>query len=81
MSTTRQSGAAINVGANLRKLRTRQKKTQQQLADASGIGRVTIAEIESQPGRSPRMETLEALAGALGVSIQRLLAPQRDTSA
>ena len=47
--------------------------TQEQLAKASGVHRVTIARIES--GKCfPNMDTLEKLASALGVTVSDLVA-------
>lgn len=46
--------------------------TQQQLADASGVNRVQIAEIEA--GRKTgSVETVRKLAGALGVGLEDLV--------
>lgn len=49
----------------LRRMRERQGWTQQRLADESGVDRATISQIESGR-RSPSIETLEKLAGAMG---------------
>ena len=46
--------------------------TQEQLATAAGIGRVTLVRIENGE-RSPRYETLVALGGALGRPVGELL--------
>ena len=46
--------------------------TQQQLANAAGIGRVTLVRIESG-SYSPRFHTLDALARALNRPVAHLL--------
>ena len=46
--------------------------TQEQLAAASGVHRVTIARLETG-AVAPNLKTLERLAVALGVSIDRLI--------
>ena len=53
------------LGGRIRQLREPARMTQEELAAAAGIGRVTLVRIENgdQP---PRYETLVALAGALG---------------
>jgi transcriptional regulator with XRE-family HTH domain len=43
--------------------------TQEQLAERSGVGRMTIARIESSSG-DPRVATARRLADALGVAIE-----------
>ena len=47
--------------------------TQEQLAEASGVHRVTIARIETGEV-SPKAETLKRLADALGVLVDDLMA-------
>lgn len=46
--------------------------TQEQLAAASGVHRVTIARLENGKA-SAKVETLERLAGALGVLVDDLI--------
>ena len=52
------------LGRRIRKLRKEAGMTQERLAEAAEIGRVTLVRIESGE-QSPRFETLSALAGAL----------------
>ena len=56
----------------LRGLRHKSNLSQQKLADLSGVGRVTIARIESA-SQSPRLETIQRLAAAMGHPIQALM--------
>lgn len=56
----------------LRNLRRQSDLSQQKLADLSGIGRVTIARIEAA-SQSPRLETIQRLAAAMGYPIQALM--------
>jgi DNA-binding XRE family transcriptional regulator len=57
----------------LRALRSELGMTQKELAGRSGITRVSVARIETAQ-QSPRYRTLTALAEALNVPIERLLA-------
>ena len=52
------------LGRRIRKLRKEAGMTQERLAEAAEIGRVTLVRIESGE-QYPRFETLSALAGAL----------------
>jgi Zn-dependent peptidase ImmA (M78 family)/DNA-binding XRE family transcriptional regulator len=62
------------IGANLRRLRTARRVTQENLAEAAGITRVAYRNLET--GISlPRAETLQALARALEVGVQELVTP------
>jgi transcriptional regulator with XRE-family HTH domain len=54
--------------STLKWLRERAGLTQQQLADAAGIHRVTIAKLESSTAR-PGIDVVEALAKALRVEV------------
>ncbi len=56
----------------LRGLRHKSNLSQQKLADLSGVGRVTIARIESA-SQSPRLDTIQRLAAAMGHPIQALM--------
>jgi len=61
------------VGLRVRQLRESAGLTQEALARAASIGRVTLVRIENGE-QSPRYETLVSLAGALKRPIQELLA-------
>jgi DNA-binding XRE family transcriptional regulator len=60
-------------GERLRALRSERGLTQEDLAERSGIHRVTIARLESGE-RLPRYPTIEALARGLGILVNRLIA-------
>lgn len=55
------------VGAEIRRLRKAAGWSQQTLADEADVRRATISELETGE-RVPKMETLESIARALGVS-------------
>ena len=56
----------------LSSLRRRSGLSQRELAELSGVGRVTIARIEVA-SQSPRLETVQRLATAMGYPIQALM--------
>ena len=60
------------IGVKIRQLRDSAGLTQEALARAAGIGRVTLVRIENGE-QSPRYETLVSLAKALGLPIQELV--------
>ena len=63
---------AAAVAANLRRLRTDRNLSLQSLADASGLGKSTLAQIEA--GRAnPSLETLWSLAAALKAPFSALV--------
>jgi DNA-binding XRE family transcriptional regulator len=59
------------LGNNVAQVRARRKMTQEQLADKADLDRMTIAFIEIGR-RFPRLDTLQSIAKALGVSVQDL---------
>ena len=59
---------------NLKRLRKQANLTQAQVAEAAGLPRATVANLE-QPGANPGVQTVVAVAKALGVSLDDLLAP------
>ena len=61
-----------SIGVRIRQFREAAKLTQVALAQAAGIGRVTLVRIENGE-QSPRYETLVALAQALGRPMGELL--------
>ena len=60
------------VGNRLRSLRLARFMTQDQLAQSSGVGRVTIARLE-RGHSTPHMRTVRALAAALDVAPSELV--------
>ena len=62
----------VRVIARLAQERQARGMTQEQLAEASGVHRVTIARIETGEV-SPKAETLKRLADALGVLVDDLM--------
>ncbi len=62
--------------ARLRALRRKSDLSQQRLADLSGVGRVTIARIEAA-AQSPKLETIQRLATAMGYPVQALMMDDR----
>lgn len=60
------------IGARIRQLRKSEGVTQEALARAAGIGRVTLVRIENGE-QSPRYETLVSLARALGRPMEELV--------
>ncbi len=66
-----------HLAANLRRFRTAQGLSQSALAERAGLSRVGYRDLET--GKStPRPDTLQSLAVALGVAIPHLLAPVRE---
>ena len=66
------SRGRTRLGNRVRDLRKQAGMTQQQLANAAGIGRVTLVRIENG-SYSPRFRTLDALARALNHPVSHLL--------
>jgi transcriptional regulator with XRE-family HTH domain len=60
------------IGNRIRQLRESARLTQEELAKAAGIGRVTLVRIENGE-QSPRYETLVALSRALRRPVAELL--------
>jgi transcriptional regulator with XRE-family HTH domain len=61
------------LGANVRELRVRRKLTQEALGERAGLSYKFIGEVERGLG-NPSVETLAAIAGALGADIGDLFA-------
>lgn len=59
--------------SKLKELRTQRHMSQQELADASGVSRATIANIELGNQKNIMTGTLVKLADALGVSARELV--------
>ena len=61
------------IGANIRRIRKAKKMTQDALAEAAGLHRVTLANYEIGRKDNPSAENLLAIAEALGVSTYDLM--------
>ena len=64
---------ALTIGANIRATRDARGVSQSKLAKDSGLSRQAIAKIEESEGQSLGVDTLCAIAGALGVNPAELL--------
>ena len=66
-------------GARLRALRKAHGVTVPQLAQAAGVGKVTIWECERGEVAYPRMDTLILLADTLGVTLDELVGREDES--
>lgn len=64
---------STRVGDEIRRLRLARALTQRDLADKTGLHVMHISKLERGERRNPGSGTLQALARALGVSIDALL--------
>lgn len=72
-------GDSEQVAANIRRFRDEQRMSLGEVARRAGLSKQTLSTIEQGTG-NPRVDTLSAIAGALGVSLRRLLTePDRLT--
>jgi len=62
---------------NLKKLRKKKGWSQERLARESGISYQTLIKTEQDRIKTPRLDTLIKLAKALGVSLDKLVGPQK----
>ncbi len=60
-------------GARIRRLRLQRELTQEELAREVGLTTHTIWRLENDHAFNPRLQTLRAIAGALGVDVSDLL--------
>jgi len=60
-------------GEKIRRLRLKAGMSQESLAQRVGVTTHTIWRLENGPTFNPRLETLRALAKALGVPLEELL--------
>lgn len=61
------------LGVWVRQTRTQQGMSQRELADAAGLSRSYVCDIERGRGNEPSLNTLDKLAGALGASRSDLM--------
>jgi putative transcriptional regulator len=64
---------SIPVGKRVRLLREEQGMSQDDLARRAGLSRQTIVDLEGNDDYSPRLETLEKIAGALGCNVGKVI--------
>jgi HTH-type transcriptional regulator/antitoxin HipB len=72
----RQQRDRRTLAQRLKRLRSQQRWTQEQLAKRSGVSRITINRLENEVEQSPRLETLERLADAFEVELAQLVATE-----
>ncbi len=61
------------LGANIKQLRKQKSLTQRDLAKLSGVSYSTLTKIEIGVIVSPRLEHLQKIAKALGVTVDNLI--------
>jgi transcriptional regulator with XRE-family HTH domain len=79
MDWQKADALSARLGENVRQLRQARSKTQQQMAKLAGVPRATWANLESGAA-NPTLAVLHAVANALGVSLEELLAPPRASA-
>lgn len=67
------------LGKRIRRLREGARMTQQALASAAGLGRVTLVRIETGE-QSPRYDTLQSIAQGLGRPVEDVLVERSSSS-
>lgn len=60
----------------IREIRVLRKLTQEELAELSGVSRVTISQLESGDGKNTTSKTLLKLADALDVPVDTLFSAE-----
>lgn len=63
----------INIGENIKKLRTKAGLSQEDFAKKSGVKYTTLTKIESNVIKKPSVLIMDKLAKALGVNIEELI--------
>jgi transcriptional regulator with XRE-family HTH domain len=69
------------VAANVRRLRNALNWSQSTLGKKAGIAQTAVSSVEQPDGKSPQLDTLEALATALNVPTWTLLIDADDLTA
>jgi transcriptional regulator with XRE-family HTH domain len=70
---TQSKSKCSREGSKIRQLRLKLRLTQERLAQRVGVTTHTIWRLENDPVFSPRLETLRAIATALGVDASYFL--------
>ena len=63
----------MSIGKTIRELRHKAELTQKELAELSGVNRVTINAIENGYTKSPSVDVLMPLASAFGLTIDEIM--------
>jgi len=63
----------INIGENIKKLRTKAGLSQEDFAKKSGVKYTTLTKIESNVIKKPSVLIMDKLAKVLGVNIEDLI--------
>lgn len=58
---------------NMKKIRTQKKLTRRKLSEMAQVTERSICNIEFNRSKSPRLDTVQRLSEALGVSIEELI--------
>ena len=64
------------MGIRIKEIREKMGMTQEELAVKAGVSRATLCEVENNPDKKPTVRTLEKLASALGVTLDRIFYPE-----
>ena len=64
------------MGIRIKEIREQQGLTQEELCNKADVSRATLCEIENNPHKKPTVRTLEKLAKALGVTLDRIFYPE-----
>jgi transcriptional regulator with XRE-family HTH domain len=67
------------LGERLRRLRKEKEWTMEQLAEAAGVSKSYIWELENRPAQRPSADKLNGIAKALGVAVQDLMGDRKST--
>jgi transcriptional regulator with XRE-family HTH domain len=68
----------MHIGLNIKRLRKQRGLTQDKLAELSGLSRITITNLETEPKSNPGKDTIERIAMALGVTSSELSATDAE---
>lgn len=61
------------LGERIKRLRQQRGYSQERLGEEAGVSRITLSRIETGHEQSPRFDTLERIARALGVGMEEML--------